>query len=164
MPPRAAALRAIPCPCQDAFIGGAIARLGPADDMIDVYDLDTLYLDTDGFRVARSLVIWHNRYKLPCRTLCLGDYYRKHFCPANFTWGPGHKPHVNRSRYRIWGVAGYRRPRGSAATTLSGQAALVNGTCDTTVDLRDMRTAQALGLDACLRCHQELHATPKHKG
>ena len=139
---------------QDAFIGGAIARLAEVgDELINVYDLETLYLDTDGFNVARSLVIWHNRYKLACRTLCLGEYYHSHFCPADFTWGPGHKPGVDRRRYRIWGVHGYRRPRASPTTTLSGRAALVNGTCDTTIDLRDLRTAQALGLDACLRCH-----------
>lgn len=143
---------------QDAFIGGVISRLAKiGGDVIDVYDLDALYLDTDGFRVAPSLVLWHNRYKQPCRTLCLGDYYHSgHFCSANFSWGAAHKRGVDRSRYRIWGVTGYRRPRATSNTTLSGRAALLQGSCDTTVDLRDMNTISALNLTKCMRCHRDL--------
>lgn len=142
---------------QDAFIGGAIARLARIGDnaLVDVYDLDTIYLDTDGFRVAPSLVIWHNRYKMPCRTLCLGEYYRKRFCPVNFSWTPAKKHHVNASRYRIW-ATGYRRPRASAETTLVGEAAVANFSCASTVDLRNGNTIVALNMSECLQCSADV--------
>ena len=155
---------------QDAFIGQAVHRLAalkPARLPIHVYSFDELSLDTDGFRVAPSLVLWHNRHKLPCRVTCLADYYnRGHHCSSlpgrNWTWASMRKPHIDPSRYALWTIGGYRRPRGAPhGVTLTGSDAPRNNSCAVTVDLRDGSLVRAFGLDECQGCFDSMHAATK---
>ena len=92
-----------------------------------------------------------------CRTLCLGEYYGTatrpgQHCDVDFAWAETGKRGINASRYRVWGVSGYRRPRGAPGVTLSGEAARVNGSCATTVDLRNAGTWTAFNLTQCMAC------------
>ena len=153
---------------QDAFIGSAIHRLSGVRERIGVYDLDALYVDTDGFRVAPSLIVWHNRHKMGCRVQCLGEYYQKHHCSArfgvNYTWArsPWYKNRAvnqpNFSQYDMWQISGYRRPSTvGVGVALSGRDARVNGSCMTSVDLRAFSTMRELNLTSCLACITRAH-------
>ena len=151
----------------DPFLGQAIYRLVPSGSRLprlDVYNLDPWAQDTDGFRVAPSLLIWHNRHKMPCRVLCLGEYYREHACGAAHTqyeWVVRRsKGRVDMSRYLMWDARfktaadkPNKEPR-PGERVLAGEAAQANQSCHSVVDLRDPRTIAALNLSTCAACHQ----------
>ena len=153
---------------QDAFIGSAIHRLVKVSEPVAVYNLFPIAWDSDGFRVAPSDVIWHNRHKVACRVQCLGSFSEKFHCGArprlNFTWRPrteGWARAINQpgmTQYAVWEMGGFNRPPENPA--LGGEAARVNGSCRTAFDLRNPATISAFNLSSCQAC---LAALGKHK-
>ena len=149
---------------QDVFIGMAVHRLARIDDAIDVLQLEHLAQDTDGFAIPPHLAIWHNRWKIRCRVLALGDYYddaRGYRCNGgvlNLSWTRLTRiqgGRVNMTQYRFWVPSSVQRV--GLWHPLSGEAARVNRTCTTAVDLRNPASARALNLTGYLGCIEAEH-------
>jgi hypothetical protein len=155
---------------QDAFIGQAVYRLAAVDETIDVLQLDEVAIDTDGFVVPPSLAIWHNRWKIRCRVVALGEFFSHddgaYRCSGvgHLEWGRiGHLGRVNMTKYRIWYMRSHRRASTSQGV-LKGQAALLNRTCKNSINLRDIETARALNMSSYMGCIEAVSAAKHHRG
>ena len=105
---------------------------------------------------------------MPCRVLCLGEYYRRHSCGAvhtQYEWvvRPS-KGRVDMSRYLMFDARfasadakPNKEPR-PGERALTGEVARTNRSCHSVVDLRDPPTIAALYLSECAACHAALRA------
>ena len=151
----------------DPFLGQAIYRLVPSGQSlprIHVFNIDAWALDTDGFRVPPSLLLWHNRHKAGCRVQCLGDFYERYACgarPRQYSWGAPEergRRRINATRYVMWDPIfanttdrPHKMPSPGEAL-LVGEAARTDLGCQRLVDLRNLKTVASLNLTKCQAC------------
>jgi len=111
---------------EDAWLGAALWRHVGLTREVSLFSLSplwgTVYRDSAGFRVRRSLAIYHNRHKLSRRLSVLYNWSVRDHCSANVTWRlmrrdccGGGRVHPSRGRtaVRHARIVGRRRPPGS---------------------------------------------------